>query len=285
VYKGEHNVDSDLEIIWRYNNSRDIGEKMVKNSKLPVRYMQFMERDEVNEFHHRQIICSHCRQDSCFLMIEKDHHCGSVNLYTTCFRTATQKGMPLLQNIEYSGKIVVLTISRSSSSSYPSHKLEQLKSQHEMKYKKTCLHLIQNCNIDAESIIHGQRYHKCGNLKSTIIIAKTSAKRFLPFLAIHNDINETFYMADSIFISLRVTADLSGSPYYLSQFLSVIRPELINKLFFVLFNWNDCKPLLDNVRVIIPATGLLYLCDPEHLFPAEYWKEQQENVISALTSF
>ena len=26
----------------------------------------------------------------------------------------------------------------------------------------------------------------------------------------------------------------------------------------------------------------MYLCDPEHLFPAEYWQEQQENVISTL---
>ena len=70
----------------------------------------------------------------------------------------------------------------------------------------------------------------------------------------------------------------------LSQFLGMIRPKLINKLVLVLYSWNDCKPLLDNVRVIIPATRLMYLCDPEHLFPAEYWKEQQENVISALTS-
>jgi len=62
----------------------------------------------------------------------------------------------------------------------------------------------------------------------------------------------------------------------------MIRPELINKLFFVLYNWNDCKPLLDNVRVIISATRLMYLCDSEHLFPVKYWKEQQENVISTL---
>ena len=42
----------------------------------------------------------------------------------------------LLQNvIEHSGKLVVLTISRKSSSFYSSDKLEQLKSQHQMKYK------------------------------------------------------------------------------------------------------------------------------------------------------
>ena len=49
------------------------------------------------------------------------------------------------------------------------------------------------------------------NIKNPIdglaIAGSNEVNHFLPFLAIHNDINEIFYMADSIFSSLRITAD------------------------------------------------------------------------------
>lgn len=170
----------------------------------------------------------------------------------------------------YTGKQVVLTLSRTSGQTVRDTLLQTVLAKHNLRYIDVANHLEQKFMCSLENICHGQRYYKLGALNTTIKFSSNSPKGFLSFMAICENINNVFLHADSIFISLRVTTDLTNSPCYLEQFLRSIHKRLISKVYIIYFNRLDEGKLQDNWRIVIPAEDLLLLCSHTNVLPVDY---------------
>lgn len=102
-------------------------------------------------------------------------------------------------NHDYGKHVILTLLSRIPfNASYSVAKINRLIYDHNVKFEIISDHLVNNCQMEKCNVIHGQRYHKKGNLRSTIIASNKSVSQFLPFLALQYDINDSFHQADSI---------------------------------------------------------------------------------------
>ncbi len=260
-------------IQWRYDE--DIGKLIIAHSKEPVYYFEYVQLTHVHEFHHTRTTCQglseNCCTDLSFLNYSRKFHICNPRPYTNSKGSDT-RGLQIKSAVEYHQKNVVLTISRDSSNSSD---VSNLHIKHPKKYDIVRDILIRN-NFQEQSIIYGQRYHKRGQLETTIVGSNYGGKDFSRFCDIASNINEDFYMGSKIFIMLRVPGDFCSSPYYIKEFFKTITSTQLQNIYFVLLNWVDDGKLEDDIEIVIKASYLMFLFQEETLYPFEYFHRDNE---------
>jgi hypothetical protein len=218
TYTYKHSID------WRYGE--EMGKLMIQKSKSPVFYFRHMLRHDVHSAHYQKVVCPGCKDDVSFLSIPDDHSCETTTEYDR-----ESNYLSYLPHAFYVNKHVILTFSRSSAQSICSS--IKLIDEH----NKKCNHCVDHIprlysNTCVEDIVYGQRYHKSGQCRTTIINSTRAQTGFRSFNHIAYDINVTFSEATAIYLMMRVTSDMCSSPFYIRQFLATITYPL-SRIFIV----------------------------------------------------
>jgi hypothetical protein len=256
-------------IIWRYGE--EIGKQMIKKSESPVFYYRHMLRVEVHSAHYQQVVCPKCNADQSYLTISDTHVCNKNNKLVTDTKT---DGIAYLPYDSYIKKHVVLTFSRCSGGIMNTLKII---SEHDKKYQHCVDHIPRlYSHTSVKDTIHGQRYHKNGQCRTTIINSNGTSFGLKAFSHIEHDINVIFSGATAIYLMMRVTSDMCSSPFYIQQFLKCITYPL-SRIYIVLLNYKDeGRKNEDKIRITIPASDIMQLCKPDSLYPFHFFGDEHD---------